>query len=54
MDACDELGLFVIVNTPDGNSGMTLLNLHNGFIAISATWYGVTAITLVYGYGNLS
>ena len=24
MDACDELGLFVIVNTPDGSSGTKL------------------------------
>ena len=31
MDACDELGLFVIVNTPGCNSGTTLLNLPNAF-----------------------
>ena len=54
MDACDELGLFVSSTLRDGNSGMTPPNLHNVSIAISATWYGVIAITLVYVMGTYS
>ena len=53
MDACDELACSSSSTLRDGNSGMTPPNLHNVSIAISATWYGVIAITLVYGYGNL-
>lgn len=54
MDACDELGLFVIVNTPGWRSGMMLPNLHNVYTVISATLCGATVTMLVCGCGNLS
>ncbi len=52
MDACDELGLFVIVNTPDGNSGMISRSLLKECIVISAIWFAATATTPVYGCGS--
>ena len=54
MDACDELGLFVIVNTPGCNSGITNPFLPNGFIMIYVIWFVVTVTILVYGCGNRS
>lgn len=37
MDACDELGLFVIENTPDGSSGIRNQASPTMYIATSET-----------------
>lgn len=52
MDACDELGLFVIVNTRDGSSGMRLRNLRNGFILIYSQYSASGSESLPYGCGS--
>lgn len=52
MDACDELGLFVIVNTPGWRSGMTRPNLHSVCIAISAMSCAATVTILRSAVGT--
>lgn len=54
MDACDELGLFVIVNTPGWQFWNNEPILPNGFIMIYVIWFVVTVTILVYGCGNRS
>ena len=54
MDACDELGLFVIVIHRAGNSGTMPLSLRNGYTATSGIWFDGTVTIPAYGCGNQS
>lgn len=52
MDACDELGLFMIVTTPGWQFWNESLTFEQGVYDNIRQWYVVTVIMLVSSFGN--
>lgn len=53
MDACDELGLFALVEVPGWQFWNDDSIFPSGFILISEIWYVFTEIMHRYSFGNL-